>query len=84
MTTMPIMIPLSEIIHLNKQIAILAFQFGDGFAHLAFPTVAVVVGYLAYTKVSFGKWLKFIWSFIVLVYIAAFFTLCIAFMINYH
>lgn len=69
MTTMPIMLPLADILHLSKQITILAFQFGDGFAHLAFPTVAVVIGFLAYTKVSFGKWLKFVWSFMVLVYI---------------
>lgn len=84
MTTMPIMLPLADIIHLNKQIAILAFQFGDGFAHLAFPTVAVVISYLAYTKVTFDKWLKFVWSFIVLVYITAFATLWVAFAINYH
>lgn len=83
MTTMPIMLPLSDILHLSKQITILAFQFGDGFAHLAFPTVAVVIGFLAYTKVSFGKWLKFVWSFMLLVNIVAFATLAIAFAINY-
>lgn len=84
MTTMPIMLPLGEILHLNPQITILAFQFGDGFAHLAFPTVAVVISYLAYTKVSFTKWLKFVWSFILIVYIVAFSTIAIAFAINYH
>lgn len=82
MTTMPIMIPLADLLHLNKQIAILAFQFGDGFGHLAFPTVAVVIGFLAYIKIPFGKWLRYIWPFIIITFITAFSALAIAIAID--
>ena len=30
--TMPIMIPLADLIGVNRQVAVLAFQFGDGFS----------------------------------------------------
>ena len=36
--TMPIMAPTAELIGLSKQIAVLAYQFGNGFADMFWPT----------------------------------------------
>lgn len=42
--TMPIMSPLSKIIGLGQQACVLAFQFGDGFTNLIWPTNAALIG----------------------------------------
>ncbi|MFQ8584708.1 MAG: TIGR00366 family protein, partial [Holdemania massiliensis] len=36
--TMPILAPVSEMVGLSRQIAVLAFQFGDGFSNIFWPT----------------------------------------------
>jgi uncharacterized ion transporter superfamily protein YfcC len=66
LVTLPIMLPVADIIELNRQIAILAFQFGDGLSNLCYPTVGVLVAFLLYTKVPFNKWLRFIMPFMLL------------------
>lgn len=71
MATLPIMLPLAEVLGLSKQTAILAFQFGDGLSNLCYPAVAVMVGYLTYTRVPFSKWLRFIMPYMLLSWSAA-------------
>lgn len=64
MATLPIMLPLGQIIGVTDQVTILAFQFGDGLSNLIYPTVPIVIGYLAFTSIPFSRWLKFIWKFV--------------------
>ncbi len=71
MATLPIMLPLSDILGVSKQVAILAFQFGDGLSNLCYPTVAVLIAYLTYTGVPFSRWLRFIMPYMVLAWIVA-------------
>lgn len=60
--TMPILAPLSELCGLNRQLAVLAFQFGDGFTNLITPTSAVLMGALEAGKIPYGTWFRFAWS----------------------
>lgn len=83
MLSMPIMVPLSDVIHLNRQIAILAFQYGDGLAHLCFPTTAVTVAFIAVGKIPFSRWLQFIMPYLYLVWAFAAISLVIAVAINW-
>lgn len=80
--TLPIMLPVADIIHLNRQIAILAFQFGDGLSNLCYPTVGALIAFLSYSKVSFNKWMKFIMPFMLLIWTAAIVSLIGAAVIN--
>jgi uncharacterized ion transporter superfamily protein YfcC len=57
-TTMPIMAPLADLIGITRQTAVVAFQFGDGYSNLLWPTCAVVV-MCAVGKIPYEKWLKF-------------------------
>lgn len=41
--TMPIMAPLSDILGVSRQTAVLAFQFGDGLSNLVWPTSQIVL-----------------------------------------
>lgn len=60
MTTMPIMIPLSDILGITRQSAVLAYQFGDGITNSIIPTSAVLMSYLAISKIPYDKWFKFV------------------------
>ena len=60
--SMPIMGPLAELVGLTRQTAVLAFQFGDGFSNMLFPTVGYMMAGLALGKVKWVTWVKFIWK----------------------
>lgn len=83
MVTLPILIPVADIIDLNRQIAILAFQFGDGLSNLCYPTVGGLVAFLIYSKISFNKWFKFIFPFMIVVWLLAIVLLTGAVLINF-
>lgn len=83
LVTLPIVIPVADIVGLTRQVAILAFQFGDGLSNLCYPTVGALVAFLLYTKVPFNKWLRFIMPFMFLSWGAAAVLLFIATAIGY-
>lgn len=57
--TMPLMAPLAQLIGLSKQVAVLAFQLGDGLTNLIVPTSACLMGVLGVAKLDWIKWAKF-------------------------
>ena len=56
---MPIMTPLSDIIGVTRQTAVLAFQMGDGLTNMIIPTSGVTMGVLGLARIPFEKW--FVW-----------------------
>jgi uncharacterized ion transporter superfamily protein YfcC len=64
---MPIVIPLADIIGVNRQIMVLAFQFGDGFSNVMFPTNPVLLISLGLASISYTKWFKWIIKFELLI-----------------
>jgi len=83
MVTMPIMIPLADVLEIKRQVAILAFQYGDGLSNLCFPTTAVTIAFLSIGKIPFNKWLKFIMPFLFITWAIAATSLVIAVLINW-
>ncbi|MCL2532402.1 MAG: hypothetical protein FWE40_09695 [Oscillospiraceae bacterium] len=59
MAILPIMLPLGQIVGVSDQITILSFQIGDGAASILYPSVPVLVAFLAYAKVPIGRWWRF-------------------------
>ena len=57
--TMPIMSPLATLTGVPQQVAVLAFQFGDGFTNMIVPTSALLVGGLALGRVPYAAWFRF-------------------------
>jgi uncharacterized ion transporter superfamily protein YfcC len=64
-TVMPIMAPLADLLGISRQVAVLAFQFGDGLSNILWPTAfAVVMAGIGGVKVTaWWKWLVplFLW-----------------------
>ncbi|MBU6121185.1 YfcC family protein [Hymenobacter siberiensis] len=57
--TMPLLVPLSDILGLSRQVTVLAFQYGAGLCELITPTNGTLMAMLAATGVRFEQWIKF-------------------------
>ena len=60
--SMPIMTPIADLIGMNRQIAVLIFQFGDGFSNLIWPTSFMVIA-CAMAKIPLNKYYKWLLPF---------------------
>ncbi len=81
--TMPIMAPLADLVGVSRQVAVLAFQFGDGFSNILIPTQYVLIGILAMAGIPYDRWLRFILPFMVKIAIAGSIALAVAVLIGY-
>ena len=63
---MPLLTPLADLVGITRQTAVLAFDFGDGFSSMVFPTNALLLIALSFSVVSFTKWIRWTWKFQVL------------------
>lgn len=66
--TMPIMTPLSDLLGVTRQTAVLAFQFGDGISNIFSPTSGYFMAGLALAGISWDKWAKWILPLILIHY----------------
>lgn len=60
LATMPIMVPISDLVGVSRQVAVLAYQFGDGFANIIVPTNAILMGMLGIAGIPYDRWLRFV------------------------
>jgi uncharacterized ion transporter superfamily protein YfcC len=58
--TMPLLVPVSDLIGLSRQVSVLAFQYGAGLTELVTPTNGAIVAVAAAAGVKFGDWLAFV------------------------
>lgn len=57
--TMPIMAPLADLVGVERQVAVVAYQLGDAFTNFIVPTSGCLLGALAAAKLEWGNWAKF-------------------------
>ena len=55
---MPIMVPMADILGVTRQVAVQAFQFGDGFSNCIYPTAGTLMGSLAIAKTDWARYAK--------------------------
>ena len=58
--TMPILVPLSDLLNISRQVTILAYQYGAGLCELLTPTNGALMAVLAAAGVRYDQWLKFV------------------------
>ncbi|MDU2099043.1 MAG: Na+/H+ antiporter NhaC family protein, partial [Staphylococcus sp.] len=83
LTTMPLMVPISDLLHINRQLTVLAFQYGDSISNILFPTSAILMGALAVGRITYTQWIKFVWKLILLWVIICAVAMSIALIISY-
>lgn len=64
-TVMPIMLPVADLSGISRQVAVLAYQLGDGFCNNIVPTAWVLMAELEMVKVNYVKYAKWILPLIV-------------------
>ncbi|HYU00047.1 MAG TPA: SLC13 family permease [Gemmatimonadales bacterium] len=57
--TLPILVPLSDLLGLSRQVTVLAYQYGGGLCELLTPTNGALMAILAAAGVRYEHWLKF-------------------------
>ncbi|HSJ13720.1 MAG TPA: TIGR00366 family protein [Longimicrobiales bacterium] len=66
---MPIMAPLADVVGVTRQVAVLAYQFGDGFTNILVPTNPVIIAILAIAGVPYERWLRFVLPFMLKIWL---------------
>ncbi|MGK2935478.1 MAG: YfcC family protein [Gemmatimonadaceae bacterium] len=57
--TMPIMAPLSDLLGISRDAAVIAYQAGAGLTDMITPTNGALLAMLLGAKVSYGRWIRF-------------------------
>jgi uncharacterized ion transporter superfamily protein YfcC len=57
--TLPLLVPLSDLIGLSRQVTVLAYQYGAGLCEVLAPTNGALMAMLAAAGVRFEDWLRF-------------------------
>ncbi len=57
---MPLMVPVADLAGITRQVAVQAFQVGDGFSNCLFPTAGTLMGSLAIAKTDWTKYAKWL------------------------
>jgi uncharacterized ion transporter superfamily protein YfcC len=81
--TMPIMAPLADVIGIPRQVAVLAFQFGDGFSNIIVPTNIVLMAILGIAGIPLDRWVRFVAPLLLKLLLAAAAALVVAVWIGY-
>jgi uncharacterized ion transporter superfamily protein YfcC len=58
--TMPLLVPLSDLIGLSRQVMILTYQYGAGLCELLTPTNGALMAILAAAGVRYEHWIRFV------------------------
>lgn len=56
---MPLIVPISDILEVNRQVAVLAYQIGDGLSNMIWITSNLMLVGLGIARVSYAQWVKF-------------------------
>jgi len=82
--TMPIMAPLSDLLGVSRQIAVLAFQLGDGLTNIVVPTSAALMGCLGAARVDWGIWIRFIFKPMAILFALSVLVMVVAVLIQFN
>ncbi len=59
---MPILTPIADMLKINRQVTVVAFQLGDGINGSILPTSSTLLATCAMADVPFDRWFKFMWK----------------------
>ncbi len=69
--TMPVMAPLSDLVGITRQTAVLAYQLGDGITNLIVPTSGILMALLGVAGVGYDRWVRYIGPLVLWLSVAA-------------
>src|SRR5256886_3665301 len=57
--SLPILVPLADLLGLSRQVTVLAYQYGGGLCELFTPTNGALMAILAAAQVPYEDWVRF-------------------------
>lgn len=82
--TMPILVPLSDLIGLSRQTCVLAYQYGAIIGDMFVPTNGALMAILAISGIPYNKWLGFAWKPTVIMLLVGAISILIAVYTGYN
>ncbi|MCY3679370.1 MAG: YfcC family protein [Gemmatimonadetes bacterium] len=56
--TMPLLVPLSDLLGMSRQVTVLAYQYGAGLCELLTPTIGALMAILASAGIRYEDWIR--------------------------
>ncbi|MBQ2928924.1 MAG: YfcC family protein [Clostridia bacterium] len=81
--TMPIMAPLSDMLNITRQTAVMACQFGDGLTNILYPVSGYFMATLGLAKVPYEKWVKWFLPLLIIEWVLAIIFMVVAQLIQW-
>lgn len=83
LATLPVMIPVGEVLGMTRQSTVLAFQVGDGVSNLINPALGGLIAMLSMCRVPLDRWLRYIFPVFLSVFILSLVFVAISVAIDY-
>lgn len=83
LVSMPLMTPMSDLLGISRQTAVLAFILGDGLSNIIIPTNGVLMAMLGLAGVPFAKWFRLILPLFIICMVIAFIFIAAAVVMGY-
>jgi len=83
LVSMPLMVPLADLLSISRQTSVLAFVLGDGFSNILIPTNGELMAILGIAMVPFEKWFRFVLPLFLIMTLLSFVILLGAVYFNY-
>jgi uncharacterized ion transporter superfamily protein YfcC len=81
---MPLLAPLVDLIDLPRQLAVVAYAFGDGFTNVFYPTNPALLIALSICGLSYGRWIRRTWPFLLGLLVLTSTILVVGLAVGYH
>ncbi len=78
--TLPIFIPLGDILGISRQTIVLAASLGAGITNMFWPNMIYVI---AFADIPYDRWVKHIWKLVVALLVAGAALVSVAYLMNY-
>lgn len=69
--TMPVLVPLSDLMGISRQVTVLSYQLGSGLCELVTPTNGSLMAVLAAAGVGFNRWIRFVVPLVLALFLLA-------------
>lgn len=76
--TMPLLVPLADLLGLSRQVVVLAYQYGAGLSDMLTPTNGSIMAILAAAGVGWNEWFAVVWRWAVMLLALGAVAVCIA------
>lgn len=82
--TMPIFLPVADLIGMSRETAILALNYGDGLSNYIYPHSSSLMAFLAACGVSYGNWMKWMGKMFAVWFVFACLFMMLAVVVGYQ